>query len=796
MQNNSYSDVTPEGGLLIRDLIFKYLKYWKLFVFFIALFLILAKVYLRYSIPVYKAVATIQIKDERSGNLASELSAFQDLGLFSGSKKNLYDELEVLKSNSLVEKTVKRGNFNIVYLAEGRIKSSDIYGGNPIEIDFKKKDEFFYKKDTTINVVINSNKTFELFNQKNTSLGTYNFGQVIESKNLGPFVIKEKNVINDEGKIVNHEFNEKKVSISLYSLKNVSNAYKASLSVEPLSKFSNVVEITTTNAVTKKAEDFLNKLVEIYNEDAIADKNLISEKTAKFINDRLAIITQELDGVEHVVEDYKNKNKITDLQTEAEIYLKDASEYQTEKATVTTQVRVIDLMQDYLKKAKSDDIIPANIIPNDDKSSLAIAEYNNLIIERNRLLKSSTEENPLVIRLTDKINTLRINISESLSRLKTSLVVKNRGVDNQGGVLKNRISKLPKQEREFRGILRQQQIKEELYLYLFKKREETAISLAGTAPVSKVIDKAYSLDSPVAPKRQLIYILALAFGFLIPFGIVYVLDILNNKVKSKLDIEYLGIPFLGDVPHSDTNNEIIQPNSRTSSAEAIRIVRTNLEFILNNVDSGKAKTIFATSTIPGEGKTFIAVNLAATIALSGKKVLLIGMDVRNPKLSEYIEVPYKGLTNYLSSKDSNLDEYIVRKEGYQHFDVLPAGVIPPNPAELLMGQKVEQMFNTLKTQYDYIVVDTAPVSLVTDTLLVAANADAFLYVIRANHLEKPMLKTPETLYREKKLPNMSVILNDTDISAGYGYGYGYSYTKRVTIDPWYKKILKLLKMSK
>lgn len=796
MQNNSYSDVTPEGGLLIRDLIFKYLKYWKLFVFFIVLFLILAKIYLRYSIPVYKAITTIQIKDERSGNLASELSAFQDLGLFSGSKKNLYDELEVLKSKSLVEKAVKKGDFNLTYFAEGRIKSSDIYGANPVEIDFKRKDDFFYKRDTIINLLLNSNKTFELFNEKNNSQGIFKFGQLILSNKLGPFVVNERKVVNDQGELINEQYNDDKITVKISSLKNVTNEYKGSITVETLSKFSNVVEISTSNPVAKKAEDFLNKLVEIYNQDAIADKNLISEKTAKFINDRLSIITQELDGVEHVVENYKSKNQITDLQTEAEIFLKNASDYQTEKATVTTQVRVIDMMQDYLKKAKSDDIIPANIIPNDDKSSLAIAEYNNLVIERNRLLKSSTEENPSVVRLTEKINTLRINISESLNRLKSSLAVKDRGVDNQGGILKNRISKLPKQEREFRGILRQQQIKEELYLYLFKKREETAISLAGTAPVSKVIDKAYSLEKPVSPKRQFVYIIALVIGFLIPFIIVYISDILNNKVKSKLDIEYLGIPFLGDVPHSDTNNEIIQPNSRTSSAEAIRIVRTNLEFILNNVDSGKAKTIFTTSTIPGEGKTFIAVNLAATIALSGKKVLLIGMDVRNPKLSEYIEVPYKGLTNYLSSKDSNLDEYIVRKEGYQHFDVLPAGVIPPNPAELLMGQKVEQMFNTLKTQYDYIVVDTAPVSLVTDTLLVAANADAFLYVIRANHLEKPMLKTPETLYREKKLPNMSVVLNDTDISAGYGYGYGYSYTKRVTIDPWYKKILKLLKMSK
>ena len=396
-------------------------------------------------------------------------------------------------------------------------------------------------------------------------------------------------------------------------------------------------------------------------------------------------------------------------------------------------------------------------------------------------------DNPIVVRLSDKINALRGNISESLNKLRTSLLAKSYGVNSQKGSIEGKISQIPKIEREYRGIFRQQQIKEELYLYLFKKREETAISLAATAPNSKVVDKAFSSPIPVSPKRGLVYMISFLLGVLIPVGIIYVLNLLDTKVKSRQDVDKLGIPFIGDVPHSDSNNELIKPDSRTSSAEAIRIVRTNLEFILNNSSQDKAKTIFMTSTLPAEGKTFIAVNLAATIAISGRKVLLIGMDIRNPKLDEYLSLPNNGVTNFLSSSNNSIDNYIVNQKGYEHFDILPAGIIPPNPAELLMGKKVADMFAELKESYDYIIVDTAPVSLVTDTLLISQFADAFIYVVRANYLDKTLLKVPETLYREKKLPNMSILLNDTDVTKGYGYGYGYGQSTKQK--PWYKKIL-------
>lgn len=774
---------SEDGSVNLRDQLFKYFIHWKWFLLSILAFLILAKLYLRYSIPEYKAQTTILIKNEDSGGLTSELSAFQDLAIFSGDKNDINDEIEVLKSRTLIEKAVKVGGFNVNYISEGRIKSSDAYGQSPIEIVFKEKNKDFFERDTIVNVSILSGQKFELSDQDNNVLGVYNFNQEVKSDELGDFKILRKVVLNKYKK--KQYYNTGKIAINIMSTIKATASFKGRLNVATLSKFTNVLEISFTDPVKEKAEDFLDLLVTIYNNEAIADKNMISEKTAQFINDRLGIITEELDGVERDAESYKKKNKITDLPTEAGLYLENASEFKKNSIAVGTQLKVVDIMIDFMKNNKDSDIIPANVVPEDANSAGLISQYNNLVVERDRILKSSTSENPIVVRMNDKIEALKSGISKSLYKLKSSLSVKNADVSGQANVLGGRIAEIPRQEREFRNIFRQQQIKEELYLYLFKKREETAIALAGTAPISKVVDRAYTSDTPVTPNRSLIFLVALLVGLLLPFSIIYVIHLLDTKVKNRHDVESnLSAPFIGDVPHSDDNNEIIQSSSRTSSAEAIRIVRTNLEFILNNVDPNKAKTIFLTSTLPKEGKTFIAINLAATIAISGKKVLLIGMDVRNPKLDEYVKLPSRGLTNYLSTNDADVHDFIVKQKNYENFDILPAGVIPPNPAELLMGKKVEAMFDKLKTEYDYIVVDTAPVSLVTDTLLISKNADAFIYVVRANYLEKALLKTPKALYKENKLPNMCILLNDTDTTNGYGYGYGQEVIKR----PWYKKI--------
>ena len=352
--------------------------------------------------------------------------------------------------------------------------------------------------------------------------------------------------------------------------------------------------------------------------------------------------------------------------------------------------------------------------------------------------------------------------------------------------MQEKLSQVPRQEREFRMIDRQQKVKA-LYLFYFK-REETNITLAATDSNAKVIDKAIPTTNPVAPKAMIILLAALVIGALIPFIYIYVQNLLDTKIKNRFDItDNSNIPFLGDIPTSESSSQLMELSSRSSAAEAIRIVRTNLDFILSEKAEDECKVIFLTSTVSGEGKTFVSANLAATFSLSGKKVLLVGLDLRNPKLYEYLKVNPLGISNYITSNNKPLQSFIHHVEGYANLDVLSSGSIPPNPTEILMSKKIKEIFEELKNQYDYIIVDTAPVSLVTDTLLISKYADATIYVVRANRIDKEMLRIPNELYKENKLNKLTLVLNDSDVTKGYGYGYGYGYGNKIAEKPFWKK---------
>ena len=349
---------------------------------------------------------------------------------------------------------------------------------------------------------------------------------------------------------------------------------------------------------------------------------------------------------------------------------------------------------------------------------------------------------------------------------------------------------MPRQEREFRAIAREQKVIESLYMFLLQKREETNISLAAKDTKAKVIDEAIVSTKPVAPRTLIILLASLIIGAIIPFVYIYIKNLLDTKIKNRFDvIEHSNVPFLGDIPTSESSAKLIEVNSRSSAAEAVRIVRTNLDFILTEQVDDACKVIFVTSTVSGEGKTFVSANIAATFSLSGKKVLLMGLDLRNPKLYEYLKVHPLGVSNYISANNSSIHDYILKVDGYTNFDVLSSGSIPPNPTEILMSKKFQQLFKELKASYDYIIVDTSPVSLVTDTLIISQYADATVYVVRANKIDKEMLRIPNELYRDKKLKNMALVLNDSDVTKGYGYGYGYGYGNEVVQKPLWKRVL-------
>ncbi|WP_130734313.1 tyrosine-protein kinase [Flavobacterium sp. J27] len=768
-QNNNFN---------FKEEVVKYVKHWKWFVLGLFLAILSAFLYLRYTIASYKAVATILVKDDRKGNMASELSAFSDLGLITNVKSNVDNEIEVVKSRTLVESTVKELELNVTYLTQGRVKWEELYKKSPVKLILLDNSVNFFSQSHFYRIEKATSVSFTIYDKSDVKKGTFKYGETFK---IGT---DKFTVLVNSPNLVKNPFN---VGVQINPVSQVTESFKNRLNVAALSKNTSVIELSIVDPVGEKAEDFLNALVENYNKDAIEDKKYISENTSKFIEQRLSIISEELQDVEKDKEVFKKNNKITDVVSEAGLYLENASDFERMQVDNATQLRVVETMINYVNSSDTKELIPVNIIGQEQGASQLIAEYNELVLQKNKLLKTAGSKNTLVQNLESKIDALKSSVSSSLSQLKSSLQIKRNDLARQNAILSGKISQIPSQERNSRDIDRKQNIKESLYLYLLQKREETAISLAVTAPNAKVIDAAKASKSPVSPNRRMIYLGALLLGFLIPFGILYLIDLFDTKIKSRADLEKnTTIPFLGEIPKLESNQLVIDSTSRTSTAEAIRIVRTNLEFLLTNVPENKAKVIFLTSTYPKEGKTFISVNLASTIALSEKKVLLIGLDIRNPKLDEYLKLSSKGVTNYLSSKESkNIQEYITKIEGYKNLNVLPAGIIPPNPAELLMNKKIGDLFDQLRNEYDYIIVDTAPVSLVTDTLLIAKYADAFIYVTRANFLDKRMLELPERLYREKKLPNMSILINDTEINLRYGYGYGYGYGQKMEKKPWY-----------
>jgi capsular exopolysaccharide synthesis family protein len=809
MDTNYSSNTNPKEDFHLRSLLENYLIHLHWFVLSIAISSIGTYTYLRYTIPQYQASTSILVKDDKKGGMLSELSAFADMGIGKGSKGNIDNEIEILKSRTLVESTVRKLKLNIGLFAKGKIISVELYKDAPITVDFINTNPDFFTNSMAFDFLELSSNTFTLnsdsFGSKTPSViknkKVYRYGELISIRNANLIITKssasKKQLIGADNSI----------KIVVNPIDDVIGSYFSRLKVAALNKTSSVVSLTITDPVMEKAEDFLDNLILVYNNDAAADKNFISENTSKFIANRLILITQELDGVELDVERFKTTNNIADIESEAKLFMEGAREYNKKGVEIEIQLNVITSLLDFMKKSSNSDLLPSNLISGQGESSGLISSYNQLILERNRILKSATLVNPSVVKLDQEISSLKTNVVESLGRLQSNLNIEKRNLRGQEGLFDTRKGKIPVQERQFRVIARQQKVKEELYLYLLKKREETAITMAATEPNARVIDSAKASKAPVAPKKNVFYLAALLIGILVPFGIIYLIDLLDTKVKTRSDItNKFSIPFLGDIPRSDSSNQIMEITSRSATAEAMRIVRTNLDFMLNQVDQEKAKTIFMTSTIPGEGKTFLSVNLAAIYALSGKKVLLIGMDIRNPKLPEYFGLSNtnKGLTNYLSSNTISIHDCIIKAKDFDQLYILPSGSIPPNPTELLMNDKIETLFTQFKKEYDYIVVDTAPVSLVSDTLIIAKHADTFVYVVRANYLDKRMLNVAEILHREHKLPNMALLLNDTYTKRGYGYssygyggygyggygygGYGYGYGATTPKKSWFQKI--------
>jgi len=779
-------------SLDIREEIGKYLRHWKLFLLSAIFFLVAAYFKLRYSTPLYSVSSSILIKDNKNAGISTELAAFEDLGIVGGTSANNPDnEIEILKSRNILGKVIDSLQLNVSYFTEGRVSTSEMYKENS-PIFFVKTGVFNKSNSNSFIVKIVDSINYEFVGIDGDLVSSHAFGESVTIDNETFIVESNKNKKPKEEEIV---------IVKISSKNSLINQLKSSIKITPLNENSSILLLNLNGSVIEKAEDILNELVKQYNTDAISDKNLISQNTKDFIDDRLRKIKSDLFLIDDKVKEFKDSKNITGLSEEFSLTIGTLKETNERISLVRTQISLVNWIKDLLvEKSTTDQILPTSLGFDYNGLTDGISKYNELILLRDKASLNAGPKNPILMQLESQIESVRSNLLSSLSPILKSLDIQLKDLNNEANIVLSRVKSIPATERGFIDIAREQEIIASLYQYLLKKKEETEISLAVTVPKAKIIDVAYGYKSPIGSNRQKTYLGAFFIGMLLPFGFVFLRNLLDNKIYSKKDISNtILIPFLGSIPTSDEiKTLIVTSGERTPTSEAFRLIRANLNFIIPNLDK-LGKTILVTSTTSGEGKSFVSINTAAALALSGNKVLLMGMDFRAPKINEYLNLPdKKGITNYISDSKLIFDELKFKIPNIDSLDIISSGVIPPNPSELVTKDRVEALFLEVKQKYDFIVVDTAPVNLVSDTLLIAKYADMFMYIVRANYSDKRSLVVPQELYKENKLPNVAIILNDIDSRrdgygyegysyGGYGYG-GYGYGATEVKKPWYRRI--------
>lgn len=779
----------------LKAIIVSYAKHWKWFVLVGLVALIIAYIHIRYTIPEYEVQAQIQIVEEKNAN--DGMSVFQDLGILGGaSSKNVEDEMEILASRSNFIDVVKELRLNVQVTSVGNIINSEVYGNPPINVNLIAADSIINSTTYDFIIEFSSATTFDFAETEDLPVKTYAYGNGISTPN-GDLVITPN--VKDTKTLVGRKY-----KVSIRPVETVARTLKTAVRLSLTAEFSNIIKISMINAIPTKSKDIINKLIEIYNRNAVEEKRLVANATSDFINNRIQLISGTLSSVDQDAQELLTEKGMTGsgLEVGAAVQVSAGSRQNLENTKV--QLQMVTGLKDYVDGETGYDEMPMVDVGSGALSQATI-QYNTLVSERKRLLKSANEQNPIIVNLDEQLDGLKNTIQSSLTSLERNIGMNVGTLQNQLGRIQGTIYSAPENQRELRNITRKQETTESLYLYLLQKREESQIAFASASPKSNIIDDAYVANpTPVKPKKAITYLAALILGLLVPFGVIYSKELLDTKIHNKHGLEALvsDIPVLGELPKlGKKESKMILKDDRSILAEALRIIRTNLDYLMKTKEKGgikKSNIVYVTSGVPGEGKTFMSTNLAMILGSTQKKVLLIGADIRNPKFYSYFigedvdKLKGKerkrdlGLTEYLFDKTLTTSD-IVNTMLVHHttIDVIYSGKIPPNPAELLMSDRVGALLEDVSGQYDYVIVDTAPLMVVSDTLLISAYADHIIYVTRAGITELKSIDFPLQLVKEGKLKNVSFVVNDVNTdNLGYGGKYGYGYGK--STKKWWK----------
>jgi len=760
----------------LRTILGKYFQKWPWFVLSIFLFLIGAYIYIRYSVPKYQSQTTLKF-DKKQNDISSALADLDNLGIGLGNADELKSEIAVITSRPILGRVVENLNLNVQYYNEGEIKDFEIFDNSAVtaKIIQLNNDKKFIKSEFTLK--LNNEKEFTLTDSKGQNFKGF-FNQPLKL-HFG-FVILQLNR--------NIDSNEKYKIVFSNPLEKIKDLERR-LTVDLPDQKALLINISIVGGTPDKSEAILNEVTKQYNLDGLRDKNLQAKNTQEFIDKRLEVITNDLSGVENQKENFQNKNQIVDLEAQAKMALENTNDNTKALLQQRTQLELLNALE---REASQNGLMPSNLGLSLSLDQ-AINQYNSLLISRNKTLKQATNENPAVIEMNKEISSLKDIVRDNIRQQKATLQTSIGQLNGQISTSKGIIEKVPGNSKVYRGIERQQNLKEQLFLFLLQKREENAINLSVNVPKAKIVNPAFTNDIPVSPKRAIIFLGAVLLGILFPFGFIYSFSFWDDKIYSRQDLKGRSShAVLADIPSlKDKVDHLVKVNDFSELAEAFRVLVSNLKFVLPTKDT--AKVIMVTSSIKGEGKTLVSVNLALTLGLKNKRALLIGSDIRNPQIQRYDNerVNWKGLTEYLYDDSIQINELIHITDSNPNCDVIYAGTIPPNPQELLSNGKYQKLIEELSRTYAYIIIDSAPLMLVSDTLSIADSADATIYVLRSGVTRNLMVDFAGGLVKDSKLSNLSFVINDVSKNSGgygYNYGYGYGYTNDRK-ESWWKKIV-------